>query len=228
MIAQGTDGVSRGYLAQGVMAGESMKVHIPIYLSAVERSSKDLVPWIRSWSESNAILLEPFGWFETGHDITGWEHGVDGFARPTIGFGQTYIWAPPPFAAEVAMAEMRKARIKRQRSSHIFVCPRLCTTLWQRQLYKCADFVFELPVGSSVWPLDMHQPLLIGVLFPFLSVNPWQLQGTPKMHAVGRDLRKVFQTPELDSRDFLRQFWRSSLGLRHMPERVVRRMLFFE
>ena len=129
---------------------------------------------------------------------------------------------------EVAMAEMRKARIKRQQSSHIFVCPRLCTTLWQRQLYKCADFVFELPVGSTVWPASMHEPLLIGVLFPFLSVKPWQLRGTPKMYAVGRELRLVFQTPGLDPRDLLRKFWSASLGLQHLPECVVRRMLFIE
>lgn len=229
MIAQGTDGVSRGYLAQGVMAGEAMSVHIPIYLSAVERAGSDLVPWIRSWADSNAHSLEPLEWFQAGHDIEGWNAGLDGVDRPTLCHeGKTFIWAPPPFAAEVAMAEMRKARIKRQRSCHIFVCPRLCTTLWQKQLFKCADLVFELPVGSTVWPHSMHEPLLIGVLFPFLSVKPWQLRGTPKMYAVGRKLRGVFKTPEVDPRDLLREFWSSCLGLQHMPERVVRRLLFFE
>ena len=74
----------------------------------------------------------------------------------------------------------------------------------------------------------MHEPLLIGVLFPFLSVKPWQLRGTPKMYSVGRELRRLFQTPELDPRDFLRQFWRSCLGVQHLPECVVRRLLYFE
>lgn len=37
MIAQGTDGESRGYLALGVMAGESMTGFIPIHLTAVDR-----------------------------------------------------------------------------------------------------------------------------------------------------------------------------------------------
>ena len=55
MIAQGTDGVSRGYLSQGVMAGDSMRVHIPIYLSAFDRVDKpNLLSWIRSWSASDA------------------------------------------------------------------------------------------------------------------------------------------------------------------------------
>ena len=37
MIAQGTDGVSRGYLGQGVMAGDTMTLHIPIHLPSLPR-----------------------------------------------------------------------------------------------------------------------------------------------------------------------------------------------
>ena len=98
MIAQGTDGVSRGYLGQGVMAGESMVAHIPIHISAVERSP-NLVPWIRSWCGKDATLLDESGWFESGHSIEGWEMGFDGFERPRLARAQrTYIWVPPPIA----------------------------------------------------------------------------------------------------------------------------------
>ena len=45
MIAQGTDGVSRGCLAQGVMAGEAMCAFIPIHLSAMDQLAL-LLPWI--------------------------------------------------------------------------------------------------------------------------------------------------------------------------------------
>jgi hypothetical protein len=229
MIAQGTDGVSRGYLGQGVMAGESMKVHIPIFLSAADRSPRDLVPWIRGWSDPDAILLDPMGWFQAGHDICGWKTEKDGFARPILAEGRTYIWTPPPFAAEVALAELRKARIKRQSSSHVFVCPRLCTTLWQRQLFRCADLVFEVPVGSAIWSSDMHEPLLIGLLFPFLRFKPWQLRGTPKMYAVGRELRGLYKDKEMDPSHILRKFWRTaSVELHCMPERLVWKMLHFE
>ena len=130
MIAQGTDGVSRGYLGHGVMAGESTSAFVPIHLGANERSeAKNLVPWIQSWAGANAILLDEMGWFQQGHDIEGWGMRDDGFKEPVLSRGQrTYIWAPaPPLAAEVALAEMRKARIKRQESAHVFVCPRLCT-----------------------------------------------------------------------------------------------------
>jgi hypothetical protein len=60
MIAQGTDGVSRGYLALGIMAGEAMCSFIPIYQRACERSPK-LVEWIKDWSGSNSIVLDPMG-----------------------------------------------------------------------------------------------------------------------------------------------------------------------
>ena len=229
MIAQGTDGVSRGVLGQGVMDGEVMSAFVPIHLSAVERSTQNLVPWIQKWAGSDAILLNEMGWFSQGHDIEGWKEGGDGFSRPVIaGTGRIYIWAPAPMSAEVAMAEMRKARIKRQRSSHIFVCPRLCTSQWLRQLYKAADCVFEVPVGTEMWSREMHEPLLIGILFPFISVKPWQLRGTPKMHAVGRQLRQVFQESAVDASNILREFWVRCVDLGDMSESVVRKLLYFQ
>lgn len=226
MIAQGTDGVSRGYLGQGVMAGESMVAHIPIHISAVARSS-NLVPWIRNWCGDDAVLLDEKGWFEAGHGIEGWETGRDGFERPKLAKGRkTYIWSPPPIAAEVALAELRKARIKRQTDCHIIVCPRLCTTQWAKQLYRASDFVFELPVGFSCWTSCMHEPLLIGILFPFLSVRPWQIKGAPKMFAVGRELRKVLEESEVGTRDLLCKLWTLGCDLSTMPEHMVRQLLF--
>ena len=228
MIAQGTDGVSRGYLGQGVMAGDTMIIHIPIHLSAVERSPTDLVPWIRSWSGSETIVLDEVGWFQTGHDIVGWSLNFDGFERPIFDqTRKTYLWAPAPLAAEVAIAELRKARIKRQNSAHLFVCPRLCTTQWVKQLYRAADIVFEVPIGISCWPTTMHEPLLIGIVFPFLSCRPWQIRGTPKMYAVGRELRRLLQESEVDAGNLLRQFWSQCFNLGGMPEHVVRKLLLF-
>jgi hypothetical protein len=105
---KGTDAVLRGYLGQGVMAGESMVPHIPVHATAVDRSPLDLVPWIRSWSGKETILLELDGWFETGHDIEGWRQDEDGFERPILlSVLKIYIWAPPPLAAEVAIKKIK-------------------------------------------------------------------------------------------------------------------------
>ena len=230
MIAQGTDGVSRGYLGHGVMAGETMSAFIPLHLGAGQRGKPSvLMSWIREWAGAEAIVLNEMGWYQQGHDIEGWERGEDGRSRPKIADGpRTYIWAPAPMAAEVALGELRKARIKRQSSAHIFVCPRLCCNQWLRHLFKAADFVFEVPVGSSFWGSDMHEPLLIGVLFPFIRVEPWQLRGSPKMFAVGGKLRKVFQESEVDACNLLREFWTCCHDLQGLPKSVVRRLLYIK
>ena len=91
---KGTDAVLRGYLGQGLMAGESMVAHIPVHASAVDRSPLDLVPWIRSWSGKETILLELEGWFEAGNDIEGWRQDEDGFeTRPILSYVlKIYIW----------------------------------------------------------------------------------------------------------------------------------------
>ena len=225
MIAQGTDGVSRGYLALGVMAGEPMTGFIPIHVSATDRHP-GLLPWLLSWSSSDSVLLEPMDWFGQGHDIGGWAMHPDGFERPVIREGRTYIWAPPPFAADVALAELRKVRIKRQTSTHLFVSPRLCTTLWLKQLHKASDIVLEIPPGTPGWPKEMHEPLLIGIVFPFLRFSPWQIRGIPKMFAMVRELHSMLKVADMDPRDLLRKFWDQCHRFARMPEPVVRKLLY--
>ena len=48
MIAQGTDGCSRGVLLEGVMAGEDMLSFVDLAVSATDRCDA-LLPWIQSW-----------------------------------------------------------------------------------------------------------------------------------------------------------------------------------
>ena len=73
MIYQGTDGLSRGDLMEGVMKGETMLSHIPIALSAFERW-EGLRIWVVSWVGEfgwKPEVLTPIGWYERGHDIDG-------------------------------------------------------------------------------------------------------------------------------------------------------------
>ena len=102
---------------------------------------------------------------------------------------------------------MRKARIKRQTSTHVFVCQRPCSSFWIRQLYKAANFVIEIPSGQAFCPHDMHEPLLAGILFPFLMSRPCQVRNTPKMYAMGSSVRRLLKNKkEMDVRDLLRKF----------------------
>jgi hypothetical protein len=70
MIAQGADGLSRGLLNEGVMAGESFLLSVPFHLSAVDRLLK-VCDWVKSWAGEEVLLLEPEDWFERGHDLVG-------------------------------------------------------------------------------------------------------------------------------------------------------------
>ena len=71
IIAQGTDGCSRGSLMEGVMAGEDMLSFVDLAKSGVERHPA-LLDWIRDWTQiADLEPLTPEGWFEEGRGITG-------------------------------------------------------------------------------------------------------------------------------------------------------------
>ena len=101
------------------------------------------------------------------------------------------------------------------------------TPLWLKQLHKAADLIFTVPAGVDFWPIEMHEPLLIGVVFPFLSFAPWQLKGSPKMLALGRELSGMWKNEQVDAGRVLREFCALRRRLESMPRDVVRRVLYF-
>ena len=70
MIAQGTDGVSRGQWKEGVTAGLKMLSFCPWGKTALEVAPR-LKTWLRTWLPSHAEFLEPKDWFYRGHDLNG-------------------------------------------------------------------------------------------------------------------------------------------------------------
>jgi hypothetical protein len=58
MIAQGTDGVSRGALNQGVTTGMDMLSFIPLHLTAIERNPQ-VLGWVKSWLGEDSEFLSP-------------------------------------------------------------------------------------------------------------------------------------------------------------------------
>jgi hypothetical protein len=173
-------------------------------------------------------VLTPCDWYELGHDVRGWTHpGKDGLhARPVIRKGM-FGWFPPPAAADVALEQLRIARIKRQDSTHLVVIPCLLTPKWLKQLWKACDIVLSIPAGSLGWPDDMYEPVLIGICFPFLSFNPWQFRGAPKMFCMVRELRRVWEEEGVDPRIVLRKFWKDCHRMQTLPPDVVSRMLHY-
>ena len=225
MIEQGTDGLSRGNLLEGVMQTGNMMSWIPLHLSAV-KTQPNLFDWIVSWVKTYdpPQLLSPYDWFIKGHDIVGYERNCDNLAIPRIKSG-TYVWAPPPAVADAAVEQLRIARSKRKDSLHIFVCPKLMKPYWIGQLHKAADIVFEFKAGVPFWEKGRHESLILAVCFPFLKHRPWQLRRSPALVEVGRILHGMWKAGEDTQRDFLCQFLTYTRKLSTMSSSLVWKVL---
>jgi hypothetical protein len=219
MQAQGTDGLSRGDLFAGVMKGQPLTEFIPLHLDAVARSS-GIVPWCSSWilDTSQLHLLTPTEWFSVGHGIRSWTPNLDHIWAPSFypADQNVFLWAPPPAAAQVAMEQLSFARLKRPSLAHIFICPRLMTHLWRKQLYKVADVVFTLDAGRrpNVWSAPMFEPLVLGIILPYLPFAPWSRRSTEPVLDVVSQLSGVWVSLQGGERFILQKLWLSLGGLR--------------
>ena len=230
MKLQGSDGLSRGNLLEGVMTGKDILSYIPLAETAVKRSPT-LLRWIKSWAKEGRLQQQGFGvevldendWFIKGHDIDG-GYMLNNFYYPQYRKG-TYLWSPPPAAAEIACEEIRKARTKRSESTHIFVCPRLLTPYWRSHLHRSADLILEIPAGGEYWPLEMHEPLILALFFPRLPHRPWQLRQAPSIVELGDRLQRMWRLGDYSQGPILRQLWEQTRNLAHMPPGLVFRML---
>jgi hypothetical protein len=207
MIAQGTDGLSRGDLTEGVMAGASMLTYIPLRLSALDRQPK-LIEWLHSWVPCSSITpLTVTNWYTTGHGISGWAPTSGSIRHPIELPPQWFLWSPAPALADAMMDELDLSRHKRKQHSHIIILPRLMTYAWQKRLRKICDFVFELPQGArAVWPSTEHEPLIVGLTLRFSSSSPWQVKRATDVLALERTMREVWRYPDRDEGLFCTNF----------------------
>ena len=225
MQAQGTDGVSRGSLKEGVAVGKEMIAFCPWGKSALT-TSPDLRSWISAWGGKNIIFLRPHDWYLRGHDMKGGSFDKNKFWYPNYCKG-TYVWTPPPAAADACLEELRKARMKRKESLHIILIPCLMTPLWLKQLNKAADCIFTIPPVHTFWPATCFEPLTVAILFPYLSHRPFQLKGTPKMFYMGRSLCKVFKENKVDGGHLLFKFLLEVRKYKSVSCSMVWKMLYF-
>ena len=217
MQVQGTDHLSRGVLHTGVLGGASMLEFIPLHLSALDRAPA-VLSWCQSWLPPVARLLPllPRDWFFAGQGLGLGRRNLDGVWQPQSVFSSLAVslWTPPPGAADAAVEQLAFSRHKRPGLAHIFICPRLMTHLWRKRLHKTADVVFALPAGHrpSAWPLDMFEPLIVGICLPFLPTPPWSCRLSPTLLEVAGQLSGLRSCPERDERVVLRQLWDLSGG----------------
>ena len=225
MICQGSDGLSRGNLTEGVMSGTDMLSFIPIQLNALERSLS-LKEWLLSWTDPDLEFLDPEGWFERGHGIVPgcMDTNSDGFPIPKYQSG-TFVWSPPPVIADVVMEQVHDSRHKCHNSTHIILIPWLMTPSWRKALHKVADIVLSLPAGHPAWPSSMHEPLTIALIFPFLRTAPWQLRRQPFLLGVEWALQEVWKNNHSSERPILCQLWNLPSKLACLSEKLARKML---
>ena len=228
MIEQGSDGLSRGNLNVGVMAGKRMLSFVPIHLTALERCP-ELQPWISSFVGPNAEFLTTEQWFTRGHDLDelNWETNSDGMKLPTIKKG-IFVWTPSPCAGEAAVEELQRARHKRQNSHHLFVIPRLMSPTWRKHLHKSADLILSLKPGHKAWPTHMHEPLTLAFIFPFIRHKPWQLRGSIQLLALGRALSGVWSGNPGSERLILRELWSYQTRIEGLPKKLACKLLCSE
>ena len=228
MIVQGTDGLSRGDLGEGIMNGGNMLSYIPLHLNAIERAP-GLKQWIESWLSPNEegeeiSFLNYEGWFERGHDIVGGKSNLDGVWIPEYRRG-TYVWTPPPAGGLIAVEQLRRARVKREWSTHVVLIPRLMSAEWKKQLFRVSDLFIELPFDKN-WKKEIHhEPLIFAVVFPFLSHRPWQLKRSPAFLGMGNILRSMWKEDNVSAGTLLRKLFSQQRKMAGMPESLVRKML---
>jgi len=222
MIAQGTDGCSRGSMMEGVMAGKDMLTFIDLSRSALERYPQ-LINWVRSWTRHPDLEpLTPEGWFEEGHGITGGVKDKHGVWIPTHEpKGNLHLWAPPPAVSDAALEELLKARHKRTDTYHVVLIPHLMTPRWRRLFSKVCDFDFVVSPGCSVWPDNMFEPLWVGIVLPFSIHRPWSFKRASLLVEMGRELREVLKEGVSDGGHILRKLFELPGTVAKMPERVA-------
>ena len=229
MIKQGTDGLSRGNMSEGVLVDHNMLSYVPIHMPANLRSPQ-LINWIRFWTkDSELVPMAPNEWIWRGQGISLTPFvNVDNVELPCDSDERVFLWCPPPCIADVALELMRKSIHKRPRNFHIFVVPKIMTYKWRRHALNNCDMSFYIDVGFKYWQLHQHESLLICLFLPMLHCAPWSYRGTTRILAMERKLRKVLQAKDGSESTLLRKFWQFFWRVPTLPNGVVRELLSSE
>ena len=196
MIWQGGDGLSRGDFTSGAMAGEAFLKFLPLHENVIERCA-DLENEIFKWLPNTGGIKWKLA------SVEDWFHEV--FLDPE----GSWIWAPPPVLAKVAVEQMCEVKHLFPKSKHLFVCPSIMTGVWRKQLGKAADCQFSLINGCKVWPEDMYEPLTVALLSPPLSQSPWKPGRSPRMAEWKQKMCSLQWNDTTLFRSGMRQFWMS-------------------
>ena len=135
MIKMSIDGLSRGDTHEGVAAGRNIVEFMDLHKDAFTRSPSLQDWWQETWREDLWGKL---------HELSK-EEWFTHYAE--MGQVESVFWLPPPAAADVCVKQLA---FWRQHSlfghAHVFICPRLFTCLWRKQLGKVCDILIKVPI----------------------------------------------------------------------------------
>jgi len=193
MIAQGTDGLSRGDQTCGVMNDGKFLSYVPLNKSVLEFKgdlAKELLSWLsegKTWK-----MLNEEDWFD------------EVFKQPM----GCFIWTPSAALARVAVEQLCEVKHVHPYSCHLFLTPALMTGNWRRLLGKQSDVLLTLPAGTACWPASCFEPLVMSLTCALLPSSPWIVRDTDWVSDWSKTMREVWETTPTARRDHLRQFWK--------------------
>ena len=221
MKKAGIDGLSRGDLLEGMMAGADPLSFVPLNEDASERSHGRVEEWVNSW------------W--TGEDGESWCGRPLKLLRPEDWFTlyleeSPRLWLPPPAAMETVVELFNEDRLVHPHIPHVFAIPSLMTHLWRKTLSKDADVLFSIKPGAPFWPRTMHEPLILIIVLPLSHapnyLGPWSIRRTGEAEVLERELEARFKDPTIHGSRKFYDLAGSLLGMRDPKERWSRTLLF--
>ncbi len=173
MKATGVDGLSRGDLTEGILAGADPLSYLPFNLGAGVRFKGVVGSWVRSWWRT-----------KKGEDWGGLP--LVEVTRESMfelkDLKAAQLWLVPPAVMEIALELFCKDQMAHPHWPHVFVVPWLMTHLWRKKLGKDADVLFTVPAGVSYWTASQFKPLIVALVFPLAHMpryaGPWVVKGT--------------------------------------------------
>ena len=155
LIAQGTDGLSRGQTRVGALSGTTADVNT--YNPLVARPQPvpmELRAWAAQRWPSQAYLQHPDQW-DAGH-----VRGAD------------TLWMPPPtMARQALLAFLRQRMIAPTTTAATFLLPRRYTAPWRRLLRQFTVSTVRAGDGPH-WPTGEFEPLLVARCEPWVPLPP--------------------------------------------------------
>ncbi len=169
MIAQGTDGLSRGILLEGVVRGEDMLSFIDIARTALERHP-GLLDYVKSWVDpvlGTSKVLTTKEWFQEGHEITGGKEESKGVWIPRhVADGKSYIFGALTYHCGRRARGMRQGHTQKNGCLPYFLdTPTLLPPLVANVL-QTVRFCFQTPTWLTALAILHAQTSLCWYLSP--------------------------------------------------------------